>query len=64
MLLTLFALCFLIKSHHAAPVYVIQLILSDVAQIICSLSSTKWTSDQLDITFIYSLIVGLYFMAC
>ncbi len=28
--LTLFALCFLIKSHHAASVYVIHLILSDL----------------------------------
>ncbi len=31
--LTLFALCFLIKSHHAASVYVIHLILSDLLQI-------------------------------
>ncbi len=40
-LLTLFALCFLIKSNRAASVYVIHLILSDLLQIILVLISNN-----------------------
>ncbi len=48
MLLTLFALCVLIKSNRIASVYVINLIFSDLVQIICILLfTTKLDSAEL-----------------
>uniref|UniRef100_A0A8C1LFZ2 G-protein coupled receptors family 1 profile domain-containing protein n=1 Tax=Cyprinus carpio TaxID=7962 RepID=A0A8C1LFZ2_CYPCA len=65
MLLTLFALCVLIKSNRIASVYVINLIFSDLLQIICILLfTTKFDSDELIGVYYYLLIAGLYFMAC
>ncbi|XDV26415.1 hypothetical protein PO909_030143, partial [Leuciscus waleckii] len=64
MILTLFALCALIKSNRSTPVFVIHLILSDLIQIICRLTHTITESEDAKITYMYSLIVGLYFMAC
>ncbi|XDV26362.1 hypothetical protein PO909_030106, partial [Leuciscus waleckii] len=69
MILTLFALCALIKSHRSTPVFVIHLILSDLIQIICRLTWTIKRSGGATITYAlnayyYSLIAGLYFMAC
>lgn len=65
MLLTLFALCLLIKSNRIASVYVINLIFSDLIQIICILLfTTKFDSDELIGVYYYLLIAGLYFMAC
>ncbi len=65
MILTLIALCFLIKSRPAASVFVSNLILSDLIQVICLLikTTTSWTYE-LYVAYHYSLIVGLYFMAC
>uniref|UniRef100_A0A9J7Y1Y1 G-protein coupled receptors family 1 profile domain-containing protein n=2 Tax=Cyprinus carpio carpio TaxID=630221 RepID=A0A9J7Y1Y1_CYPCA len=65
MILTLIALCFLVKSRPAASVFVSQLILSDLLQVICILIGTanSWTIDLIN-AYLYSLIVGLYFMAC
>uniref|UniRef100_A0A672M4C5 G-protein coupled receptors family 1 profile domain-containing protein n=1 Tax=Sinocyclocheilus grahami TaxID=75366 RepID=A0A672M4C5_SINGR len=66
MILTLIALCFLIKSHRAASVFVSHLILSDLIQVICMLiaaAKTIWTWE-LKGAYCYSLIAGLYFMAC
>ncbi|KAK9979001.1 hypothetical protein ABG768_012448 [Culter alburnus] len=73
MILTLVALCALIKSQRSAPVFVIHLILSDLIQIICMIMKTiDWTPEvhyafKLYIFFRayhYSLIAGVYFMAC
>lgn len=65
MLLTQFALCFLIKSHHAASVYVINLILSDLIQMVFVILSTRYSwTDQLWAAHEYSVIVGLFLMAC
>ncbi len=65
MILTLIALCSLIKSRPAASAFVSQLILSDLIQIICMLiaATTSWTKNLYG-AYNYSLIVGLYFMAC
>ncbi len=65
MILTLIALCFIIKSRPAASVFVSHLILSDLIQFICLLikTVTSWTW-KLYGAYYYSLIVGLYFMAC
>lgn len=66
MLLTLFALCVLIKSHRVSSVYVINLIFSDFIQIICMLLSTTELDSENELmdTYYYSLIAGLYFMVC
>ncbi|KAK9979000.1 hypothetical protein ABG768_012449 [Culter alburnus] len=76
MILTLVALCALIKSQRSAPVFVIHLILSDLIQIICMLMMTIKRTPALQELFneiklyimvsayFYSLIAGLYFMAC
>uniref|UniRef100_A0A8C2IDF8 G-protein coupled receptors family 1 profile domain-containing protein n=1 Tax=Cyprinus carpio TaxID=7962 RepID=A0A8C2IDF8_CYPCA len=65
MLLTLFALCVLIKSNRIASVYVINLIFSDLIQIICILLfTTKLDSAELVKAYDCFLIAGLYFMAC
>ncbi|KAK9979004.1 hypothetical protein ABG768_012451 [Culter alburnus] len=73
MILTLVALCALIKSQRSASVFVIHLILSDLIQIICMIMETiDWTDEvyyafKLYIFFRayhYSLIAGVYFMAC
>ncbi len=65
MLLTLFALCVLIKSNRIASVYVINLIFSDLVQIICILLfTTKLDSAELMKAYDFFLIAGLYFMAC
>ncbi|XDV26395.1 hypothetical protein PO909_030125 [Leuciscus waleckii] len=64
MILTLFALCALIKSNRSTPVFVIHLILSDLIQIICRLMDTITGSLDAFKAYDYSLIVGLYFMAC
>lgn len=64
-LLTLFALCFFIKSHSAALVYVIHLILSDLLQICFILVlTTELANATLWSAYKYCLIVGLFFMAC
>ncbi len=65
MILTLIALCFLIKSRPAASVFVSNLIFSVLIQVICMLISTvtSWTRNLYG-AYIYSLIAGLYFMAC
>ncbi|XDV30419.1 hypothetical protein PO909_033345 [Leuciscus waleckii] len=64
-LLTLFALCFLIKSHRAASVYVINLILSDLLQIgFIFVLTTNLANAALWSAYKYCLIVGLFFMAC
>ncbi|XP_058627118.1 ovarian cancer G-protein coupled receptor 1-like [Onychostoma macrolepis] len=65
MILTLIALCFLVKSRPAASVFVSHLILSDLIQVICMLISTEtsWPYERSN-AYLYSLIVGLYFMAC
>ncbi|KAK9980432.1 hypothetical protein ABG768_000040 [Culter alburnus] len=71
MILTLVALCALIKSQRSAPVFVIHLILSDFIQIICKLMITSELIREVDAIFpilsvahFYSMMVGLYFMAC
>ncbi|XP_051736262.1 ovarian cancer G-protein coupled receptor 1-like [Ctenopharyngodon idella] len=75
MILSLFTLCALIKSRRASSVFVGQLILSDLIQIICMLMITiielpDDLEEVLDLieqwrdAYYYSLIVGLYFMAC
>ncbi|XDV31526.1 hypothetical protein PO909_002517 [Leuciscus waleckii] len=68
MILTLFALFALIKSNRSTPVFVIHLILSDLIQIICRLThsftgSCSWSWAAYN-AYWYSLIAGLYFMAC
>ncbi len=65
MLITLFALCVLIKSNRIASVYVINLIFSDLIQIICILLfTTKLDSAELTKAYDCFLIAGLYFMVC
>ncbi|XDV26360.1 hypothetical protein PO909_030104, partial [Leuciscus waleckii] len=64
MILTLFALCALIKSNRSTPVFVIHLILSDLIQIICKIMMTITWSWKAFMAYFYSLLVGLYFMAC
>ncbi|XDV26398.1 hypothetical protein PO909_030128 [Leuciscus waleckii] len=64
MILTLFALCALIKSNRSTPVFVIHLILSDLIQIICRLTFTITRSWDAYIAYVYSCIVGVYFMTC
>ncbi|XP_048019550.1 mas-related G-protein coupled receptor member A5-like [Megalobrama amblycephala] len=73
MILTLVALCALIKSQRSAPVFVIHLILSDLIQIICIIMKTIDFTPEVYIGFKlyiffrayhYSLIAGVYFMAC
>ncbi|KAA0707398.1 hypothetical protein E1301_Tti023085 [Triplophysa tibetana] len=64
MLLTLYALCCLIKSHRTASVFVIHLILSDLIQLICVILMTWEETRILSSAHFYSLIVGVYFMAC
>ncbi|XP_039526178.1 mas-related G-protein coupled receptor member A5-like [Pimephales promelas] len=64
MILTLCALCALLKSQRSTPVFVIHLILSDLIQIICILTWTVTGSGDADNAYYYSLIAGLYFMAC
>uniref|UniRef100_A0A8C2EXF2 G-protein coupled receptors family 1 profile domain-containing protein n=1 Tax=Cyprinus carpio TaxID=7962 RepID=A0A8C2EXF2_CYPCA len=62
--LTLFALCFLIKSHRAASVYVIHLILSDLLQIgFINVLTTELARAALWSAYKYCLVVGLFFMA-
>ncbi|XP_058628890.1 ovarian cancer G-protein coupled receptor 1-like [Onychostoma macrolepis] len=66
MILTLIGLCFIIKSRHAVSVFVSNLILSDLIQVICLLIAASTTSSTRNLTveYYYSLMVGLYFMAC
>ncbi|KAK9978997.1 hypothetical protein ABG768_012444 [Culter alburnus] len=74
MILTLVALCALIKSQRSASVFVIHLILSDLIQIICMLMMTiEWPEDldgainllyKWKSAYFYSLMAGVYFMAC
>ncbi|KAK9980431.1 hypothetical protein ABG768_000039 [Culter alburnus] len=71
MILTLVALCALIKSQRSAPVFVIHLILSDLIQVICMLMMTSnWLHEVFIVrlylfsAYFYSLIAGVYFMAC
>ncbi|XP_043085171.1 type-1 angiotensin II receptor-like [Puntigrus tetrazona] len=65
MILTLIALCFIIKSRPAAAVFVSNLILSDLVQVISILiaATISW-HERLVPAYNYSLMVGLYFMAC
>ncbi len=64
MILTLIALCFIIKSRPAASVFVSHLIISDLIQVICILiaaaaeATTSWT-QKLYVVYYYSLIAGL-----
>ncbi|XDV31528.1 hypothetical protein PO909_002519 [Leuciscus waleckii] len=64
MILTLFALFALIKSNRSTPVFVIHLILSDLIQIICRLTESFTGSWEAFNAYMYSLIAGVYFMAC
>ncbi|KAA0707385.1 hypothetical protein E1301_Tti021029 [Triplophysa tibetana] len=64
MLLTLYALCCLIKSHRTASVFVIHLILSDLIQLICLILMTWEQTFMLLAAYLYTVIVGVYFMAC
>jgi len=65
LLLTLFALCFHIKSHRASSVYVINLILSDLLQMcFIFVLTTKLANVALWSAYKYCLIIGLFFMAC
>ncbi|XP_039505815.1 proto-oncogene Mas-like [Pimephales promelas] len=64
MILTLCALCALLKSQRSTPVFVIHLILSDLIQIICKLIWSFTKSRELNKAYIYGFIAGLYFMAC
>ncbi len=65
MILTLIGLCFIIKSRPAASVFVSHLIRSDLIQIICMLiAATTSRTEKLSGAYNYSLIAGLYFMAC
>ncbi|KAK9978992.1 hypothetical protein ABG768_012439 [Culter alburnus] len=75
MILTLVALCALIKSQRSASVFVGHLILSDLIQIICMLMITiiELPEDMEDVVdlinewrsaYFYCLMAGLYFMAC
>ncbi|XP_043085165.1 lysophosphatidic acid receptor 6-like [Puntigrus tetrazona] len=65
MILTLIALCFIIKSRPAASVFVSNLILSDLVQVISILiaATISW-KGMLLAAYNYSLMVGLYFMTC
>ncbi|XP_058627774.1 mas-related G-protein coupled receptor member A5-like [Onychostoma macrolepis] len=65
MILTLIGLCFIIKSRPAASVFVSNLILSDLIQVICILiAAANSLPYNLSRAYLYSLITGLYFMAC
>ncbi|XP_057217494.1 ovarian cancer G-protein coupled receptor 1-like [Triplophysa rosa] len=64
MLLTLYAMCFLIKSRRAASVFVIHLILSDLIQMICLILLTRDRTLMLLSAHGYSVTVGVYLMAC
>ncbi|XP_058627112.1 mas-related G-protein coupled receptor member A5-like [Onychostoma macrolepis] len=64
MILTLIALCFIIKSRPAVSVFVSNLILSDLIQVICMLIGTAEWTQELYTAYDYSMMVGLYFMAC
>ncbi|KAK9978998.1 hypothetical protein ABG768_012445 [Culter alburnus] len=64
MILTLVALCALIKSQRSASVFVIHLVLSDLIQIICMLMKTIERSSKQQNAYDYSLIASVYFMAC
>ncbi|KAK9980430.1 hypothetical protein ABG768_000038 [Culter alburnus] len=70
MILTLVALCALIKSQRSAPVFVIHLIISDFIQISCLIMMTSEWTDEVAIVYkfksayFYSLMAGVYFMAC
>ncbi|XP_043085054.1 mas-related G-protein coupled receptor member A5-like [Puntigrus tetrazona] len=64
MILTLIALCFLVKSRPAASVFISHLILSDLIQVGCLLAKTISYALRRVIVHHYSLVVGLYFMAC
>ncbi|XP_043085138.1 proto-oncogene Mas-like [Puntigrus tetrazona] len=65
MILTLIALCFLVKSRPAASVFISHLILSDLIQVMCMLIGTtiSWSYELVG-PYRYCLVVGLYFMAC
>lgn len=64
-LLTLFAMCSLVKSYHAGSVYVINLIISDLIQsVLMLLVTTPLVGKPLWRTYKYTLMVGLLFMAC
>ncbi|KAA0707402.1 hypothetical protein E1301_Tti023089 [Triplophysa tibetana] len=63
MLFSLYALCCLIKSQRTASVFVIHLILSDLIQLICVILMTWERTFMLLAAYLYTVIVGVYFMA-
>ncbi|KAI7797135.1 free fatty acid receptor 3-like [Triplophysa rosa] len=66
MLLTLYALCLLVRSRHATSIFVIHLILSDLVQTMCQMiyATGSVRTPLLGLAYYYSLIVSVYLMAC
>ncbi|XP_074518971.1 G-protein coupled receptor 68-like [Halichoeres trimaculatus] len=64
-LLTIFALCSLVRKDHVAPIFVINLLITDLFQLCCIivLESGTW-SPLLDNIYLCPLLASIGFMVC
>nr|XP_029132307.1 G-protein coupled receptor 4-like [Labrus bergylta] len=64
-LMVIYALCFLVRKDHVAPIYVINLLITDVIQFCCLLIQEIKQNDDI-VRYIYrsSLVTSICFMVC
>ncbi|XP_047459483.1 G-protein coupled receptor 4-like [Mugil cephalus] len=63
--LAIYSLCSMVRKDHGAPVYVINLLISDIIQLICMIG---WVTNSCNLMFLYiynhGLLSSVGFMVC